>query len=79
MSTETVLGVSLIASLILNVVLLRWLSAERQDDATTRSERETNERHARSNEPGPRAHADCTPSQPCVSGRGECPFERTET
>lgn len=29
----------------------------------------------RSNDPGPRAHADCTPGQPCVSGRGECPFE----
>lgn len=83
MNTETVLGLGLVASLALNAYLLRVVSRDREAERREIAERESEERfrhlHAitRTNEPGARAHADCTPGQPCVSGRGECPYERT--
>lgn len=78
-----------LASMVFNVVQMRWWQADRAEIARMRGEREAEARaeretkrterpavpsQRRGNDPGPRAHADCTPGQPCLSGRGECPY-----
>lgn len=74
MSVETFLGGCLVVALAANAFLLRRLSIARQDDS--RSLPDSTPIASRSNDPGPRAHADCTPGERCLTGRSECPCER---